>query len=298
MPTNPELGQSPPHAPRTQRRVLLGLLGHPIAHSAAPAMHEAAGDALGLRVLYRLLEIPNLDSGGLRRVLDSARDLGFTGLNITFPYKEVICRVLDDLSPTARAVGAVNTVVIADGKFIGHNTDATGFAASLRAELGGNIPAPVALIGTGGMGRAAAFAMASLGVALRLFDADPARAVRLARDLADRTTVSVATTLPALMEGVTGLVNATPIGMLPDRGTPVPSALLHGGLWVADAVYYPLITPLLAAAQAVGARIITGRSLSLHQAYDAFRLFTGLDTPRDPVAQAFDDVIAARDHGR
>jgi len=294
VPNPTQSGPSPARAARADPRVLLGLLGYPIAHSAAPAMHEAAGDATGLRTLYHLLEIPALDAAGLHRVLDSARELGFAGLNVTFPYKEAVLPLLDELSPGARAVAAVNTVVIADGKLAGHNTDATGFAAALRAELGATIAGPVALIGTGGMGRAAAFAMAGLGLSLRLFDADSAKAARLAADLAPLTPVSIAPTLPALLDGAVGLVNATPIGMLPDRGSPVPAALLHGGLWVADAVYYPLITPLLAAAQAVGARTITGRSLSLHQCYDAFRLFTGRDAPHDVVARAFDAVIAAR----
>jgi len=291
VPSQSEQGRLPAHA---APRVLLGLLGYPISHSAAPAMHEAAGDALGLRVLYRLLEIPGLDASGLRRVLNGARELGFAGLNVTFPYKEAVLAVLDELSPTARAVAAVNTVVIAGGKLIGHNTDATGFAAALRAELGTPIAGPVALIGTGGMGRAAAFAMAGLRLKLRLYDTDPARATRLAHDLTGHTDATLATSLPALLDGAAGLVNATPIGMLPDRGYPAPPALLHAGLWVADAVYYPLMTPLLIAAQAAGARILTGRSLSLHQAYDAFRLFTNQDAPRDPVAQAFDSVIAAR----
>jgi len=128
--------------PRNDPRVLLGLLGHPIAHSAAPAMHEAAGDALGLRVLYRLLEIPGLDAAGLRRVLHGARELGFAGLNVTFPYKEAVLPLLDGLSANARAVAAVNTVVVTDGQLIGHNTDASGFAAALRDELGTPIAGP------------------------------------------------------------------------------------------------------------------------------------------------------------
>lgn len=295
MPQPLEADSDFPLAPRLTRRVLLGLLGHPISHSAAPAMHEAAGDSVGLRVLYQSLDIPGLDSAGLRRVLDGARELGFAGINVTFPYKEAVLPLLDELSPTARAIAAVNTVVVTDGKLIGHNTDATGFAAVLRSELGATIAGPVALIGTGGMGRAAAFALAECGVALRLFDTDPVKAESLARDLSGLTTVSLPSDLPALLHGAAGLVNATPIGMLPDRGMPVPAALLHAGIWIVDAVYNPLITPLLGAGREVGARIVTGRSLALHQGLDAFRLFTGLVAPRGPMENAFDAVIAA--HG-
>lgn len=283
--------------PVERRRVLLGLLGYPIAHSAAPAMHEAAGDAHGLRTLYRLLEIPGLDAAGLRRVLNGVRELGFCGINVTFPYKEAVVPLLDDLAPAARSLAAVNTVLVREGRLIGHNTDTTGFEAALRAAFGQAVPSPVALLGAGGMGRAAGFALARLGLQVRVLDAAAGKAARLAEDIAHAHAgagIRVAASLSDLLDGAAGLVNATPVGMLPNRDSPVPERLLHPGLWVADCVYNPLVTPLLSAARRVGAPTLTGRSLALHQGYDAFRLFTGLPAPRAPdvMAAAFDAAVA------
>jgi len=202
--------------------------------------------------------------------------------------------LLDELAPGAAAMGAVNTVVVSDRRLIGHNTDTTGFARAVAPLLGasGN---GVAVIGAGGVGKAIAFALASLNVSdIRIFDSDPARAGALAALLQASGGVKVVTNLEDALRGATGLVNATPVGMLPDRGTPVPTALLHENLWVADAVYSPLITPLLAAARDKGARIMTGRELAIYQAADAFELFTGLAPSTEVMGEAFDTVMAER----
>ena len=219
---------------------LLGLIGSPIMSSAAPAMHEAAAAALGLRAQYRLIDIAGADETKLRAMLEGVRLLGFSGVNVTFPYKEAVIPLLDALAPGAAAIGSANTVVVRDGKLTGHNTDATGFAAAFAAVLGSPGDAPIALIGAG------------------------------------------------------GVINGTPIGMLPNRDSPVPAELLHAGLWVADAVYTPLWTPLLQAARARGCRVMTGRELCIYQAVDAFRLFTGLEASRERIGAAFDAVIAKR----
>ena len=142
---------------------LLGLIGSPIMSSAAPAMHEAAADALGLSAHYRLIDTPGADQSKLKAMLEGVRLLGFSGVNVTFPYKEAVVPLLDALSPTAAAIGTVNTVVARDGKLTGHNTDSTGFAAAFEAVLGSPGERPIALIGAGGVGRAIAFALAELG---------------------------------------------------------------------------------------------------------------------------------------
>jgi len=153
----------------------------------------------------------------------------------------------------------------------------------------------VAVIGSGGVGKAIAFALASLKVTdLRIFDSETARAEKLATLLAKQGGARVAASVEEALDGATGLVNGTPVGMLPNRGMPVPAALLHETLWVADAVYSPLITPLLAAAQATGARIMTGRELAIYQAADAFELFTGLAPSTEVMGEAFDGVMAER----
>jgi len=276
------------------KKLLTGLIGAPIAHSASPAMHERAAEALGLRGHYQLIEVAGADAAGLAMMLEGVRRLGFAGVNVTFPYKEAVVPLLDELAPAAATMAAVNTVVARDGRLIGHNTDTTGFARAVAPLLAPSGNA-VAVIGTGGVGKAIAFALASLKVTdLRIFDSEPARAEKLAALLAKHGGARVATSVEDALRGATGLVNGTPVGMLPNRDTPVPTSLLRENLWVADAVYSPLITPLLAAAQAKGARIMTGRELAIYQAADAFELFTGLAPSTEIMGEAFDEVMAAR----
>jgi shikimate dehydrogenase len=279
--------------PSTRQHFLTGLIGAPIARSASPAMHEQAATALNLHCRYRLIEVAGAGREQLRALLDDVKRLGFAGVNVTFPYKEAVVDLLDELSPTASAVGAVNAVVVRDRRLIGHNTDTTGFAraaADLVARSGYGV---VALIGAGGVGKAIAFALAGLGVAgIRIFDTDRAKADRLAARLRATDGVVVTDSVEDALSGAAGLVNATPVGMLPNRDTPVPGALLHDGLWVADAVYSPLWTPLLTAAKAKGARIMTGRDLAIYQAADAFELFTGYTPSIIEMGNAFDGVMA------
>ncbi|RXG93479.1 shikimate dehydrogenase [Bradyrhizobium sp. C-145] len=276
------------------KKLLTGLIGAPIAHSASPAMHERAAEALGLRGHYQLIEVAGADATGLRMMLEGVRRLGFAGVNVTYPYKEAVVPLLDALAPGAAAMGAVNTVVVRDGRLTGHNTDTTGFARAVAPLLAPSANA-VAVIGAGGVGKAIAFALASLDVTdIRIFDSEPARAEKLASLLARQGGARMAGSVEDALDGATGLVNGTPVGMLPNRDTPVPAALLRADLWVADAVYSPLITPLLAAAREKGARIMTGRELAIFQAADAFELFTGLAPSTEIMGEAFDTVMAAR----
>jgi shikimate dehydrogenase len=279
--------------PSTRKHFLTGLIGAPIARSASPAMHEQAAAALNLTCRYRLIEVAGAGRDELRALLDDVRRLGFAGVNVTFPYKEAVLGLLDELSPTAAAVGAVNAVVVRDRRLIGHNTDTTGFARAAADLVAGSRTGAVALVGAGGVGKAIAFALAGLGVAgIRIFDTDRAKADGLAARLRATDGVAVADSVEHALSGAAGLVNATPVGMLPSRDTPVPDALLHHGLWVADAVYTPLWTPLLIAAKAKGARVMTGRDLAIHQAADAFELFTGLKPSIVEMGNAFDGVMA------
>jgi len=279
----------------TDKKFLTGLIGAPIAQSAAPAMHEQAADALGVRCHYQLIEVAGADAAGLRALLDGVRRLGFAGVNVTFPYKEVVVPLLDEMSERARDIGAVNTVVVRDGRLIGHNTDTTGFERAIADLVAASNRGAVALIGAGGVGKAIAFALASLGVAgISIFDADQAKAERLAMQLRNRLQARVVAGIADALQGAVGVVNATPVGMLPDRGLAVPEPLLNRDLWVADAVYTPLWTPLLTAAKARGARLMTGRELAIYQAADAFELFTGLKAPVEAIQNAFDAVMASR----
>ena len=276
-------------------RFLTGLIGYPIAHSAAPAMHEKAAAALGVRCHYQLIEVKGAGRNDLRAMLEGIRRLGFAGVNVTFPYKEAVVDLIDSLAPDARAIAAVNTIVADGARLVGHNTDATGFVRAITPLLASTPRGPIALIGAGGVGKAIAFALAGLGVGeLRIFDADAAKVARLAGQLAGRHAVRGVASVEAAVDGATGVVNGTPVGMLPNRDSPVPQSLLHPSMWVADAVYTPLWTPLLLAAKAKGSKVLTGRDLAIYAAADAFELFTTMMPSTDVMANAFDAVMAAR----
>jgi shikimate dehydrogenase len=285
----------PNRRPSIDQKFLSGLIGAPIAHSASPAMHEQAADALGIRCHYQLIEVAGAGSAELRALLDSIKRIGFAGVNVTFPYKEAVLPLLDDLSPAAREIGAVNTIVVRDKRLVGYNTDATGFERAIGNLVKTSGRGPVALIGAGGVGKAIAFALAALGVAeLSIFDTDRAKAEQIAAQLRGRQQVRIAESVDDALRSAVGVVNGTPIGMLPDRGTPVPETFLRRDIWVADAVYSPLWTPLLTAAKAKGAEIMTGRDLAIHQAADAFELFTGMKPSIAEMGNAFDGVMAKR----
>lgn len=255
-------------------------------------MHEQAARNLGVRYHYHLIEVEGAGREELRTLLDGVRRLGFAGVNVTFPYKEAVVDLLDELSPGAAAIGAINTVVVSDRRLVGHNTDTSGFARAAADLVDGGGQGAVALIGAGGVGKAIAFALAKLGVTeVRIFDADGTKAEKLARLLRPDAEAVAVNKIEDAVRGAVGLVNATPVGMFPSQSSPVPDGLLHDGLWVADAVYFPLLTPLLMAAKARGARIMTGRELAIYQAADAFELFTGLAPSTIEMGNAFDRMI-------
>jgi shikimate dehydrogenase len=281
--------------PDSQSRFLTGLLGAPIAQSAAPAMHERAAEALGLHYHYQLIKVAGAGRQELKVLLEGVRRLGFAGINVTFPYKEAVLELLDEISPGVKLIGAVNTVIVRNGRLIGHNTDTSGFARAVAPLVTASTHGAVALIGAGGVGKAVAFALAGLGVReLRIFDRESAKARNLATRLEGQLKTSVADSVEDALRGAVGMVNGSPVGMLPDLGTPVPDRLLHAGLWVADAVYSPLWTPLLIAAKAKGAAVMTGRELAIYQAADAFELFTGHVPSTVEMGIAFDDAMARR----
>jgi shikimate dehydrogenase len=201
---------------------------------------------------------------------------------------------LDALSDNARAVGAVNTVVFRDGRRTGHNTDLWGFAESFRLGLPDAATGHVLLLGAGGAGVAVAHALADCGVTrLSILDRDAGRAETLARQVAvNRPGCDAAATADAaaLFAGdrPDGVVNATPVGMAKLPGTAIDTALLRPDQWVADIVYFPLETALLAAARATGCRVLPGSGMAVFQAVRAFELFTGRPACPDRMKATFD----------
>ncbi|MGC5566220.1 shikimate dehydrogenase [Streptomyces sp. FR-108] len=262
---------------------LVGLIGAGIGPSLSPALHEREADRQGLRYLYRLIDIDVLGVApeAVGDLVRAARDLGFDGLNITHPCKQLVIEHLDALSPQAEALGAVNTVVFDGGRAIGHNTDVTGFAASFARGLPDARLERVVQLGAGGAGAAVAHALLTLGAgSVTVVDALPDRAGSLAAQLnrqfgAGRVDAGGPERLAALLAGADGVVHATPTGMAAHPGLPFAAELLRPGLWVAEVVYRPLETELLRVARGVGCAVLDGGGMAVFQAADAFRLVTG-----------------------
>ncbi|MGX5186537.1 shikimate dehydrogenase [Streptomyces avermitilis] len=267
----------------TQDSYLVGLIGSGIGPSLSPALHEREAGRQGLRYHYRLIDIDRLGVGpeAVGDLVRAARDLGFDGLNITHPCKQLVIGHLDALAPQAEALGAVNTVVFEDGRAVGHNTDVTGFAASFARGLPDARLERVVQLGAGGAGAAVAHALLTLGAGhVTVVDALPERAAALAvalnRHFGDgRAAAATPDALPKLLTDADGIVHATPTGMAAHPGIPLPAELLHPGLWVAEVVYRPLETELLRTARALGCATLDGGGMAVFQAVDAFRLFTG-----------------------
>jgi shikimate dehydrogenase len=273
--------------------VLVGLIGAGIQASRAPALHEQEGAAQGLRYVYKLIDLDQLGlaGGALPELLTAAEQLGFAGLNITHPCKQSILPLLTDLSEDARALGAVNTILLRDGKRVGHNTDWWGFAESFRRGLPDVCLDRAVLLGAGGAGAAVAYAVLMLGAQrVTLFDLESARA----SDLADRLStifgqgraVAGADLAEAVGEA-DGLIHATPTGMAKHPGLPLPAQLLRPALWIAEIVYFPLETELLRAAKRIGCRVLDGGGMAVFQAVEAFRLFTGRQANADRMLRHF-----------
>ena len=284
------------------RRALVGLIGANIGRSLSPALHEDAFAAAGIKGHYHLMDLdvlgPRADLGLL---MAAVRVTGFAGINITHPCKEAVLGLLDEISPEARQIGAVNTVVIdGGGRTCGYNTDRAGFRRSFEEALGR--PAvqgrKAALIGAGGAGRAVACALMDLGAGeVAIFDQDRQRAESLSRTLRAGGAATRFVTVPGLGDALAdaaGAVNATPVGMLGYGGIPIPPEQLRPELWIADVVYTPLETGLIAAARARGCRVMTGGGMCVHQAAEAFRLFAGVEPDVGRMQRLFDRLGAAR----
>lgn len=276
------------------RRILVGLLGRGIQLSRTPAMHEAEGRAQGLSYVYTLLDTETMGEGAppLGELMAFAEHFGFTGFNVTFPYKQEIIPLLDELSEAAEILGSVNTVVLKRGRRIGHNTDMWGFKESFRRGLAGEKHAAVLLLGAGGAGAAVARALLESGVErLLVSDIQGDRAAALASRLlaggGGTHQVEVVSDLAAAASRADGIVNATPVGMAKLPGMPIAAGMLRPECWVADIVYLPLETELLSEARKRGCRTLSGEGMAVFQAVRAFELFTGLAPDIERMKAAF-----------
>lgn len=286
----------PEQAAAERRTYLVGLIGKDIQRSKSPMMHEQEARELGLVMLYQLLDLNVLkrDVDSLGEILYSAELLGFAGLNITHPAKQATIPLLQELSEEARVIGAVNTVKFVGGIRRGYNTDASGFADSFRRGLPGAALDRVVQIGAGGAGAATAYTMLKLGAGhLTIIDSLPARAAGLVQNLSkffDPSRLSTSEDASFALRSAQGLVHATPTGMREYPGLPVAESAVHGGLWVAEIVYFPLETELLKLAKAKGCRTLDGGGMAVFQAAAAFEIFTGKEADRERMLRHFREI--------
>lgn len=280
------------------RGKVLGVIGHPVGHSLSPAMQNAAIEALGLDAVYVPFDVAPEELG---QAIEGIRALGIAGVNVTIPHKEAVIPLLDKVEDDAREIGSVNTVANVGGRLIGSSTDGPGFMRSL-AEAGcapGGYKAVV--LGAGGAGRAVTFALAKVGAKVVVLDEMAGKAERLARDVQKAAEPGMVHAEPGIerlaehLQRANLLVNCTPVGMHPEEeAMPVQPELLRDDLIVFDLVYNPVRTKLLAAAEAAGARTVTGVKMLVYQGALSFRRWTGIDPPIDVMEAAVLEQLRGR----
>ncbi|HVN65458.1 MAG TPA: shikimate dehydrogenase [Methanomicrobiales archaeon] len=248
---------------------LCAIAGYPCSHSKSPALWNGLFNRYGLPYLYTSLEWPDIAG-----IMQAVRNLGIRGLSVTIPFKETVIAHLDGIDPDARAIGAVNTVVQCGGVLRGYNTDWLGIREPLRDLRG----ARAAVLGAGGAAAAAVYALLSLDMEVTVLNRTPEKAERLAGRFGCRA--GPLSSIRNLRPDV--VVNATPVGMHPDRSSLLSGADLVKGMTVFDLVYTPPETPLLALARSAGCRVVPGTEMFIHQAREQFFHVTGIRVP-EPV---------------
>jgi len=269
------------------------VIGTPIRHSLSPVLYNAAFRALDLDWVFVALEVA---AGSGDAAVTAMRTLGIEGLSVTMPHKEDAARACDRLTPTAAALGAVNSVVLQAGTLIGDSTDGVGFLDALREDEGFDpAGARCLVLGAGGAARAVVLALADAAAAeVAVLGRTPERAEAAA---------ALAGSAGRVVDGSAGIgegpvdviVNATPVGMGQSPGLPIDPALIPAGTLVVDLIYHPPVTPLLEAARKRGAVAVNGLGMLIHQAAHQFRSWTGEDPPLEVMSAA---AVAAIGHRR
>lgn len=286
--------------PITGQTKIFGILGHPITHTLSPLMHNAAFDAVGLPYRYVPFEV---HPDRLKEAVGGVVPLGICGLNITLPHKEAILPFLDRVDEEAKKIGAVNTIEVASGRMIGHNTDGRGFLESLRERNVDPSGKRVILLGAGGAAKAVAAILAQQPIAEMVI-------VARTRTRAKELTARLAAIKPGLKTSVrvdfasgfssdpdrpTLLVNTTPLGMKSGDPPSFPPHLLHPHWSVADLIYRPEETPLLAAAKKAGATVVPGLGMLLHQGALSFEIWTKQKAPLSVMRHALEAALLSKD---
>ena len=276
--------------------IKLGLVGYPLGHSLSPRIHDAALRACGLEGDYCPYPIRLDDKQELKAVLACVRSGELLGLNVTIPHKQNIIEYLDELTPTAKAIGAVNTIYMRENKLIGDNTDAPGFLSDLYSFIGGKksstVDRPKSLVlGAGGSARAVVYALVNDGWDVTIVARRIERAENLAMQF-EGTTAAALNVQTFQRSNVPLIVNTTPVGMTPDVDqSPLPQgALLPQDTFIYDLVYNPRETKLVSEARAQGLQATTGLGMLIEQAALAFEIWTGYSPSREIMRSAVDNV--------
>ena len=278
---------------------VLGVFGHPIAHSLSPAMQNAALQALGFDFVYVPFDI---EPGKLGAAVAAIRALDIVGVNVTIPHKEKVIDYLDEVSEEARLVGSVNTIHNDRGRLKGYSTDGKGFLGPLQTE-GFHVEGSRAVVlGAGGSAKAVAHALVANGSRVTVINRTAERGAALAEQINRIVSCKVvralrldeSDTMRKAIKQADLLINCTSVGMHPDiERSPCPKALLHPKLMVYDLVYNPVKTRLLQEAEEVGAKTISGAKMLVYQGAESFRIWLNLDPPRDIMEQIVMSVLAA-----
>lgn len=260
--------------------VRVALIGAGIEASMAPLFHERAAAFAGMTLTYDLLDRDPDTGDEIPGLIDQCWRAGYTALNVTYPFKEIAFGCADVDEPSVQLMGSVNTLVRRGGtRVVGSNTDFSGLLRRWRSRWPDDRPGVVALIGAGGVGKSTGFALGELGASeIRIADPDGGRVRQLTDALATRfpdLDVTAAASAESAVDGADGVVNATPVGMYFNPGTPVDLDAIGGQRWLFDVIYSPIETPLLLRAQREGMAVLNGFELFLGQGFDAFERFTG-----------------------
>ena len=285
------------------RTYLVGLIGDGITASLTPPMHEAEAAALGLDYTYRVFDLIELDrpATDVGAILREGRAAGYAAMNITHPCKQLVLGLVDELDADAAHLRAVNLVVFDGDRLIGYNTDWMGYRDGLVAGLPEASFERVVQVGCGGAGAATAYALLSHGTArLDLCDMDRSRCESLAARMRSHFPGQVVTTLgpgelaPAIAMA-SGVVHATPVGMLHHPGVAFDPTLLQPDAWVSDVVYRPLETELLRRAAERGHPVLDGGLMAVGQACASLQIITGVEPDRDRMQRHFRALVGAEE---
>jgi shikimate dehydrogenase len=270
------------------RAMVAGVMGWPVGHSRSPRLHGFWLERYGVDGAYVPLAVP---PGRLVEAVRALPALGFRGCNVTVPHKEAALMAVDRVDDTARRMGAVNTIVVAeDGTLEGRNTDGFGFLANLRAgapDWHGD-DGPAVVIGAGGAARAVVTSLLDAGAPeVVLINRTASRAVQLASDVGGAIRVAGWDDRHAALAGAALLVNTTTLGMRGEAPLDLALDRLSATAVVTDIVYVPLETPLLAMARARGHRVVDGLGMLLHQARPGFAAWFGVEPVVDDALRQF-----------